>query len=174
MLETAKWYIVHTYTGHENKVAQDIKTVAKNQNLENLIMEVKIPTEKVQEIKNGKTRELEKKLFPSYVMIKMVLTNESWHAIKSIKGVTNFIGSPSKPISLTQREVAALNIEKFSVQTDCSVGDRVKIISGSLKGFDGDISEIDVDNKTATVSVTLFGRNTSVKVELDQIKLIEK
>jgi len=169
MLERPKWYIIHTYTGYENKVAQDIQKVAKSQHLENLIMEIKIPTETLQEIKNGKTKEVERKLFPSYVIIKMILTNESWQAIKSIRGVTNFVGPSSMPAPLTQKEVAALNIERTSVQTDCNVGDRVKIVSGSLKGFDGNISEINTDDKTATVVVTIFGRNTSVKVELDQI-----
>ncbi len=171
MLETAKWYVVHTYSGYENKVAQDIEKIVKSQHLENLIKEVKIPTEKLKEIKNGKTREVERKLFPSYVIIKMIFNNESWYAIKNIRGVTNFVGPPSNPIALTQKEVDSLNIEKISTQIDCKVGDKVKIISGSLKGFYGDISEIDIENKTATVVVVIFGRNTPVKVELNQIVL---
>ena len=172
MSETAKWYIVHTYSGYENKVAQDIEKVTKSQHLENLIKEVKIPTETLQKIKNGKTKEVKRKLFPSYVIIKMVLTNESWQAVKKIRGITNFVGPSSNPISLTPKEVAALNIEKFSTKTDSDVGDQIKIISGSLKGFKGNVTEIDVENKTATIVVTLFGRNTSAKVKLDQITLL--
>ena len=172
MSETAKWYVIHTYSGYENKVAQDIKKVAKNDNFKNLIKEVKIPVETLQEIKNGKTKEVERKLFPSYVIIKMVLTNESWNAVKNIRGVTNFVGPSSSPISLTQKEVDSLNIEKFSTETDCKVGDRVKIISGSMRGFDGDVSEINIDKKTAIIVVTIFGRNTTVEVDLNQIALL--
>lgn len=173
MSETAKWYVIHTYSGYENKVAQDIEKLAKDENLKGLIKEVKIPVETLQEIKNGKTKEVERKLFPSYVIIKMILTNESWYAIKNIRGVTNFIGSSSDPISLTQKEVDSLNIEKFSTETDCKVGDRIKIVSGSMKGFDGDISEINLDKKTASVIVTIFGRNTTVEVGLNQIVLLQ-
>lgn len=171
MSETAKWYVIHTYSGYENKVAQDIEKVAKSKHLENLIKEIKIPVETLQKIKNGKTKEVERKLFPSYVIIKMILTNESWYAIKNIRGVTNFVGPSSSPIALTQKEIESLNIEKTSTETDCKVGDRVKIISGSLKGFDGDISSIDIDKKTATVVVAIFGRNTTVEVNLNQIVL---
>ncbi len=172
MSEMAKWYVIHTYSGYENKVAQDIEKITKSKHLEDLIQEVKIPMERMQEIKNGKTKEVDRKLFPSYVIIKMILTNESWYAVKNIRGVTNFVGPSSSPIALTQREVDSLNIEKFSTQTNCKVGDRIKIISGSLKGFSGDVSEIDLDKKLATVLVTIFGRNTSVKVKLDQISVV--
>lgn len=171
MSETAKWYVIHTYSGYENKVAQDIEKVAKNKNLENLIQEIKIPVETLQKIKNGKTKEVERKLFPSYIIIKMILTNESWYAIKNIRGVTNFVGPSSSPISLSQKEIESLNIEKSSTETDCKVGDRVKIISGSMKGFDGDICEINIEKKTAVVSIAIFGRNTDVEVSLNQIVL---
>lgn len=171
MSETAKWYVVHTYSGYENKVAQDIEKIVKSQHLEDLIKEVKIPTEKLQEIKNGKTREIERKLFPSYVIIKMIFNDESWYAIKNIRGVTNFVGPQSSPIALTQKEVDSLNIEKFSVQVDCKVGDKVKIISGSFKGLSGDVTKIDIENKTATIIIAVFGRNTMVEVKLNQIVL---
>lgn len=172
MSKITKWYVIHTYSGYENKVAQDIEKVTKSKHLENLIKEVKIPVETLQEIKNGKTREIERKLFPSYVIIKMILTNESWYAIKNIRGVTNFVGPSSSPIALTQKEVDSLKIEKFSTETNCKIGDRVKIVSGSLKGFDGNISKIDIKKKTATIVITIFGRNTTVDVQLDQIVLI--
>lgn len=172
MSKITKWYVIHTYSGYENKVAQDIEKVTKSKHLENLIKEVKIPVETLQEIKNGKTREIERKLFPSYVIIKMILTNESWYAIKNIRGVTNFVGPSSSPIALTQKEVDSLKIEKFSTETNCKIGDRVKIVSGSLKGFDGNISKIDINKKIATIVITIFGRNTTVDVQLNQIMLI--
>ena len=169
MSEQAKWYVVHTYSGYENKVAKNIEKVVESRQLHDLILEVKIPTETVDEIKDGKKKEVERKLFPSYVIIKMVMTDDSWYIVRNIRGVTGFVGPSSKPIPLTQKEVDALGVEERRVEVDYKVGDNVKIVGGSLEGFSGNVTKLDTNAGTVTVVVSILGRNTPVDLELSQV-----
>ena len=131
----ARWYVVHTYSGYENKVASDLATMVESRGMQDLIQDIRIPTETVTEIKDDKSREVERKIFPGYVLIKMIVTDDSWYVVRNIRGCTGFVGPASKPVPLTDEEVAALGVEKHSVEVGYSVGDNVKIISGPLEGL---------------------------------------
>lgn len=169
MSEPAKWYVVHTYSGYENKVAQNIEKVVENRGFQDLIQEVKIPTELVEEIKDGKKKETERKLFPSYVIVKMVLTDDSWYIVRNIRGVTGFVGPSSKPVPLTRKEVDELGVEERRIEVDYQVGDTVKVIDGSLQGFSGLVEKLDTKAGTVTVVVSILGRDTPVDLELGQV-----
>ena len=173
MAETseARWYVVHTYSGYENKVATDLATVVENRGMQDLIQDIKIPMETVTEIKDDKKREVERKIFPGYVLIKMIVTDDSWYVVRNIRGCTGFVGPASKPVPLTDKEVAALGVEKHSVQVGYSEGDTVKIINGPLEGYSGVIKSIDLANNSVCVVLSMFGRETPVELELDQISL---
>ena len=173
MAETseAKWYVVHTYSGYENKVATDLATVVENRGMQDLIQDIKIPMETVTEIKEDKKREVERKIFPGYVLIKMIVTDDSWYVVRNIRGCTGFVGPASKPVPLTDAEVAALGVEKHSVQVGYGEGDTVKIINGPLEGYSGVIKSIDLANNSVCVVLSMFGRETPVELELDQISL---
>lgn len=172
MSETARWYVVHTYSGYENKVAQNIEKVVENQNLQELIFEVKIPTEKVVEVKDDKTREVERKIFPGYVLVKMILTDDSWYVVRNIRGVTGFVGTATKPIPLTEAEVKALGVETVQIKVDYAVGDSVTVVAGPLEGFGGVVNAIDAENNSVKVTVSMFGRETPVELELNQVKKV--
>lgn len=170
----AKWYVVHTYSGYENKVAQNIEKVVENQGFGDLIFEVKIPTEKVVEYKDDKKREVERKIFPGYVLVKMIQTDDSWYVVRNIRGVTGFVGSTTEPIPLTDAEVAALGVEVKRVQTNIKAGDSVKITSGPMAGWIGEVSELDAENDKVKVAVSMFGRNTIVEMQLSQVESAEE
>ena len=167
----ARWYVVHTYSGYENKVATDLATMVESRGMQDLIQDIKIPMETVTEIKDDKVREVERKIFPGYVLIKMIVTDDSWYVVRNIRGCTGFVGPASKPVSLTEAEVAALGVEKHSVEVGYSEGDTVKIISGPLEGYSGVIKSIDLANNNVCVVLSMFGRETPVELELDQISL---
>ena len=175
MAETsdAKWYVVHTYSGYENKVASDLATMVESRGMQDLIQDIKIPTETVTEIKDDVTREVERKIFPGYVLIKMIVTDDSWYVVRNIRGCTGFVGPASKPVPLTDSEVAALGVEKHSVEVKYHEGDAVKIISGPLEGQSGFVRALDVQNNAVTVGLSMFGRETPVEFELDQISLAD-
>lgn len=169
MAEEAKWYVVHTYSGYENKVASNLETTVENLQLQDLIQEVRVPTETVTEITEaGKRKEVERKIFPGYVIVKMVMTDESWYAVRNIRGCTGFVGPSSKPVPLTEDEVARLGIEKRTVEVSYAVGDSVNIVDGPLEGFVGIVEEMDVEKNKVRVVVSMFGRDTPVELELDQ------
>lgn len=174
MSEAAKWYVVHTYSGYENKVASDIDSAVKNRKLHDLICDVLVPTENVVEVSDsGKKREVERKIFPGYVLVKMVMTDDSWYVIRNIRGVTGFVGPGSKPVPLTEDEVLALGVDKKQVEVNFSVGGSVKITDGPLEGFIGVVEAIDVDNNKITVTVSMFGRETPVELELNQVAILD-
>ena len=169
MAEEAKWYVVHTYSGYENKVASNLEKTVENRQLQDLIQEIRVPTETVTEItESGKRKEVERKIFPGYVIVKMVMTDESWYAVRNIRGCTGFVGPSSKPIPLTEDEVARLGIEKKEIQVSYQVGDSVNIVDGPLEDFVGTVEELDVDKNRVRVTVSMFGRETPVELELDQ------
>jgi len=170
MSETAKWYVVHTYSGYENKVAQNIEKVVENHRLQNLIEDIKVPTETVVEIKeDGSKKEVERKIFPGYVLVKMILTDDSWYVVRNIRGVTGFVGPSSKPVPLSDKEVEALGVESKQVSIDYVAGDSVKVVDGPLKDFVGKVELVDADKNLVKVVVSMFGRETPVELALDQV-----
>lgn len=172
MSETAKWYVIHTYSAYENKVAQNIEKVVENRGFQDYIQEVRIPTEKVVEVKDNKTREIERKIFPGYVLVKMILTDDSWYIVRNIRGVTGFVGTSTKPVPLSDAEVKALGVETVQIEVDYAVGDNVNVIAGPLAGFSGIVDSIDVENNRVEVTVSMFGRETPVELELSQVQKV--
>ena len=173
MAGDAKWYVVHTYSGYENAVADTIGKAAENRNMQDLIQEVNIPMETVTEITDTQTKVVERKVFPGYVLVKMVMTDESWHLVRNVRGVTGFVGSGNKAIPLSDEEISALGVEKQNVVVGFEVGNSVKVIDGPLDGFFGTIDEIEVDKRRVRVIVSMFGRETPVDLDFEQIELIE-
>lgn len=172
MSEQAQWYVVHTYSGYENKVAATIEKAVKNRRLQDLILSVNVPLEKVVEVKDNKRKEVERKVFPGYVLVKMVMNDESWHVVRNTRGVTGFVGPGSKPVPLTDEEVEALGVDKHEIIVNYAVGDNVKIIDGPLDGFIGLVEEIDTAKDKVRVVVSMFGRETPVELELAQVEPI--
>lgn len=170
MAESAKWYVVHTYSGYENTVAASIDKAVENRGLRDLITDVNIPMETVTEITDNGPKTVERKVFPGYVLVKMVLTDETWHLVRNVRGVTGFVGSGNKAIPLTDDEIAALGVEKREVLVAYQVGDSVKITDGALESFIGTVEEIDLDHSKVRVVVSMFGRETPVELELDQVE----
>ncbi len=166
-----RWYVVHTYSGYENKVRQDLETVVENRRLQDLIQEVAVPTELVTEIKDGKEREVEHKLFPGYVLVKMIMTDESWYIVRNTRGATGFVGPSSKPIPLSDEEVAKLGIRNEAAsQPDYAVGENIQIVAGPLQGFIGLVEKIDAKAKKVSVMVSMFGRETPAELDFSQVK----
>lgn len=174
MAEEAKWYVLHTYSGYENTVATTIMKHVDNRNLHDLIHEVTIPMETITEVTDSGAKTVERKVFPGYVLIKMVMTDESWHVVRNVRGVTGFVGGgDNKGIPLSDEEIAALGVEKREVVVGYNVGDTVKINEGALESFLGTVEEIDIDKNKVRVVVSMFGRETPVELELDQVELVE-
>ena len=170
MSDSAKWYVVHTYSGYENKVAQNLEKLVENRNLQSLIQEVRVPTELVVEQKDDTQKEVERKMFPGYVLVKMEMTDDSWYVVRNIRGVTGFVGPGSKPVPLSPKEVEALGVEKRSYKVDYAVGDSVSIKEGPLEGFTGVVEAIAPENGTVQVKVSMFGRDTPVELELSKVQ----
>ena len=159
---TPLWYVIHTYTGYENKVAANIEKIVENRGLEKLILAVNIPVEKVIEKSDKGDKEIERKLFPSYVFVKMVMNDEMWHIIRNTTGVTGFVGPGSRPVPLSEEEVERLGVEPRVIEIRYSVGDSVKICAGPLNGFIGIVDEISEDREHIKVTASMFGRETKV------------
>ena len=171
----ARWYVVHTYSGYENKVASTLLTTVENRGLQDMIQDVKVPTEIVTEIKDdGATKEVERKLFPGYVFVKMVYTDETWYVVRNIRGCTGFVGPSSKPVPLSEAEVYRMGVETRVVEVSYNVGDQVRIIDGPLEDFVGIVDELDVDKNYVRVTISMFGRETPVELELNQAEAIEE
>ena len=170
MADELKWYVAHTYSGYENTVAASIEKSVENRNMKDLITEVNIPMETVTEITDNGPKTVERKVFPGYVLVKMVMTDETWHLVRNIRGVTGFVGSANKAIPLTDEEIAALGVEKREVVVSYDVGDNVKITDGALESFIGTVEELDLDRGKVRVVVSMFGRETPVELELDQVE----
>ncbi len=174
MAETAKWYVVHTYSGYENTVAASVMKAAENRRMQDLIQEVNIPVETVTEKTDAGEKTVERKVFPGYVLVKMILTDESWHLVRNVRGVTGFVGSEGKAIPLTDQEIVALGVERHEVVVGFALGDTVKVIDGPLEGFLGTVDELEADKDRVRVIVSMFGRETPVDLELDQVEAIEQ
>ena len=170
MSDGAQWYVVHTYSGYENTVKATIEKYVENRGLQDLIHEISIPLETVTEITDNGPREVERKVFPGYVLVKMVMNDETWHVVRNIRGVTGFLGEGNKAIPLSEADVAALGVEKREVVVSYQEGDTVRITDGALESFLGTVEEIDLDRSKVRVVVSMFGRETPVELELDQVE----
>ena len=174
MSDSAKWYVAHTYSGYENAVKTTIEKFVAHRNLQDMILDIQIPMEKVTEVTDaGSMKEVERKIFPGYVLIKMVMNDETWHVVRNVRGVTGFVGSANKAIPLTEDEVLALGMEKREIVVRYQVGDHVRITEGSMATFTGVVEDIEPDKNKVTVVVTMFGRETPVELELDQVEVLE-
>ena len=173
MAESAKWYVVHTYSGYENTVKASIEKAVENRKMHDLIHEINIPVETVTEIVDSKTKVTEHKIFPGYVLVKMILTDDSWHLVRNVRGVTGFVGSENKAIPLSEAEILALGVEKCEIVVGVKVGDTVKVIDGPLDGFLGTFDEVDAEKNRLRVVLSMFGRETPVDLELVQVEVTE-
>lgn len=170
MTEEAKWYVVHTYSGYENKVKANIEKVVENRKMHDVILDVVVPMEEQIEIKDGKKKATLKKVFPGYVLVKMLMTDDSWYVVRNTRGVTGFVGPGSKPVPLSDDEVRMMGVEQFETIVDYAVGDSVRVIDGPLESFIGTVDEISLDKKKVRVSVSMFGRETPVELDFVQIQ----
>ena len=173
MADEAKWYVVHTYSGYENKVATNLEKIVENRKLHDWIHEIRVPTETVTEIKDNKQREVERKIFPGYVLVKMVMTDDSWYVVRNTRGCTGFVGPNGKPIPLTEEEVNALGVEKREIEVNYAAGDTVRIVDGPLENFTGVVDELDLEKNKVRVTISMFGRETPVELELDQAEQMD-
>ena len=172
MSEESKWYVVHTYSGYENKVKANLEKIVENRGMQEYIVDIAVPMEEQIEIKDGKKKATLKKVFPGYVLVKMIMSDESWYIVRNTRGVTGFVGPGSKPVPLSDDEVKAMGVEVFAPEVDYEVNDNVRVISGPLENFIGLVEEINLEKKKVRVSVSMFGRETPVELELIQIQKI--
>lgn len=170
MAEEAKWYVVHTYSGYENKVKANIEKSVENRGISDMIQSVEVPLEDVVEEKNGVEKIVKRKVFPGYVVIKMVMNDESWFVVRNTRGVTGFVGPGSKPVPLSDEEVEKMGVEKVRMaDMDVSVGDHVSVKSGPLEGFSGTVESVDLQKRKVVVKVSMFGKETPAEVDYSQI-----
>ena len=176
MADAAKWYVVHTYSGYENTVKATIEKTVESRSLQDVILSVSIPLETVTEItESGISKTYDRKVFPGYVLVKMIYSDDTWHVVRNIRGVTGFVGTSSNdPIPLTEEEVYAMGVEKKEIIVNYSVGDLVRILDGPLSTFTGTVESIEVENNAVNVIVSMFGRETSVEFELDQVEVVSQ
>ncbi len=174
MAEEAMWYVAHTYSGYENKVKANIEKSVENRGISNLIQAVEVPMEDVIEEKDGEQKVVKRKVFPGYVVIKMIMNDESWYVVRNTRGVTGFVGPGSKPVPLSDEEVERMGVEQTRMQDlDLAEGDMVNVKSGPLEGFAGKVSSIDKETRKIMVEVSMFGRQTKIEVEASQIEKVE-
>ena len=167
----AKWYVVHTYSGYENKVKANIeKTIENNKHLAEQILEVRVPLQEVVEIKNGAKKTVQKKMFPGYVLLNMEMNDDTWYVVRNTRGVTGFVGPGSKPVPLTEAEMKPLGIQAENVSIDFAEGDSIAVVAGVWKDTVGVVTKLDYGKQTATINVELFGRETPVEISFTDIK----
>ena len=176
MAETARWYVVHTYSGYENTVKATIEKTVESRQLQDQILAISIPLETVTEIsESGVSKTYDRKVYPGYVLVKMIYSDDTWHVIRNIRGVTGFVGTSSNdPIPLTEDEVYAMGVEKKEIIINYAVGDIVRILDGPLSSFTGTVENIEIEKNTVSVVVSMFGRETPVEFELDQVEVISQ
>ena len=176
MADTAKWYVVHTYSGYENTVKATIEKTIESRGLHDQILAISIPLETVTEIsESGVSKTYDRKVYPGYVLVKMIYSDDTWHVIRNIRGVTGFVGTSSNdPIPLSEEEVYAMGVEKKEIIINYAVGDIVRILDGPLSSFTGTVESIEIDNNAVNVIVSMFGRETSVEFELDMIEVVSQ
>lgn len=166
-----RWYVVHTYSGYENKVKANIEKLVENRGMHDLIQEVAVPVEDEVEIKNGQKKVVQRKVFPGYVLLKMIMNDDTWYVVRNTRGVTSFVGPGSKPVALTDEEVMAMGIESFSVaDLDIAEGDSVLVTSGPFADSVGVVKEINLGKKTVVVKLSMFGRETPMELSFNQVQ----
>lgn len=165
-----RWYVIHTYSGYENKVKQDIEHVAKARRIQDLILEVKYPVEEVRELKDGKSRTVSRKRFPGYVMVKMIKTDETWYIVRNTRGVTGFVGMGKEPIPLSDEEVVAMGIEYMPIEIDIEVGETVRIIQGPFENFLGRVIAVDKERQKIKLIVNLMGKDAPTELDFFQVQ----
>ena len=176
MADAAKWYVVHTYSGYENTVKATIEKTVESRGLQDQILAISIPLETVTEItESGTSKTYDRKVFPGYVLVKMIYSDDTWHVIRNIRGVTGFVGTSSNdPTPLTEEEVYAMGVEKKEIIVSYTVGDSVRILDGPLSGFTGTVESVEVEKNSVSVIVSMFGRETPVEFELDQVEVVSQ
>jgi transcriptional antiterminator NusG len=173
MADKAKWYVVHTYSGYENKVKANLEKAIENRNLEEFVHDIQVPMEEVVEVKDGKKKITFKKVFPGYVMVKMLMTDESWYIVRNTRGVTGFVGPGSKPVALTEDEVRTMGISEKTIVVDYEIGENIQVTSGPLEGFVALIQEIHLEKHKVKALINMFGRETPVELEFNQIQKLD-
>ena len=168
----SRWYVVHTYSGHENKVKANIEKLVENREMQDIIFEVRVPVEEVTEVKNGKKKIKEKKMFPSYVIIKMIMTDESWYLVRNTRGVTGFVGPGSKTIPLSDEEVKSLGVVERLPAIDLNVNDTIKVMEGPFENFIGTVESISQEKRKIKAFVSMFGRETLIELDYEQIEKV--
>ena len=166
----ANWYVAHTYSGYENKVKANIEKTIENRHLEDQILEVRVPMQDVVEMKNGTKKQVSKKLFPGYVLINMIMNDDTWYVVRNTRGVTGFVGPGSKPVPLTEAEMKPLGIKTENISVDFAEGDTVAVVAGVWKDTVGVVQRIDYGKQTATINVELFGRETPVEISFAEVR----
>lgn len=166
----ANWYVVHTYSGYENKVKANIEKTIENRHLEEEILEVRVPLQDVVEVKNGTRKTVQKKMFPGYVLINMVMNDDTWYVVRNTRGVTGFVGPGSKPVPLTEMEMRPLGIKTENISVDFKEGDTIAVVAGVWKDTVGVVQRMDFGKQTATINVELFGRETPVEISFAEIR----
>ena len=166
----ANWYVVHTYSGYENKVKANIEKTIENRHLEEEILEVRVPMEDVVEVKNGTKKTVQKKMFPGYVLINMVMNDDTWYVVRNTRGVTGFVGPGSKPVPLTEAEMKTLGIKNENISVDFAEGDTIAVVAGVWKDTVGVVQRMDFGKQTATINVELFGRETPVEISFAEVR----
>lgn len=174
MAEDAKWYVVHTYSGYENAVAAAVIKAAENRKMQDLIQEVNIPMETVTEHTDNGDKIVERKTYPGYVFVKMILTDESWHLVRNVRGSTGFVGSDGKAVPLTEQEILDLGVERHDIEAEFAVGNTVKVSDGPLQGFLGTVEDVEPTKNRVRVIVSMFGRETPVDLDYDQVTFVSE
>ena len=170
MSERARWFVVHTYSGYENKVKANLEKTIENRNLQSLLQDIQVPMEEVVEEKDGKQKISLKKKFPGYVLVKMLMTDESWYVVRNTRGVTGFVGPASKPVPLTDEEIESMGVQEAPVEIDLEVGESVRVISGPLMEFVAIIQEINLEKRKIKALIDMFGRETLAELEFTQVE----
>ena len=173
MAENAKWYVAHTYSGYDNKVKMDIEKTVENRGMQDLFFDVLVPTEEVVEQKGEEKKVVTRKIYPGYVFVKMIMTDESWYVVRNTRGCTGFVGPGSKPVPLTEEEVARMGVEVKQIEIDFAVGDTVRVTDGPLDGFNGVVEEINAEKQLVKLRVSMFGRETPVELEFSQVETLD-
>ena len=169
----AKWYVAHTYSGYENKVKADLEKTIENRHLEDEILEVRVPMQEVVEMKNGAKKTVQKKLFPGYVLVNMIMNDDTWYVVRNTRGVTGFVGPGSKPVPLSEAEMKPLGIKDETVRVDFAEGDTIVVVAGAWKDTVGAVYKIDYNKQTVTINVELFGRDTPVEISFSEVRKLD-
>ena len=169
----AKWYVAHTYSGYENKVKADLEKTIENRHLEDEILEVRVPMQEVVEMKNGGKKTVQKKLFPGYVLVNMIMNDDTWYVVRNTRGVTGFVGPGSKPVPLSEAEMKPLGIKSDNVSIDFAEGDTIVVVAGAWKDTVGAVYKIDYNKQTVTINVELFGRDTPVEISFSEVRKLD-